>query len=304
MSSNTADYVWMNDEFVNWADAKVPILTHALHYGTAVFEGIRAYPSENNLNIFRLQDHMNRMMNSSKIYYIPSDYTAEVLCRKTVELVKKNKIKSRCYIRPIIYVGSKGIGLNFTDFPINSAIIAIPFEDYYDTHLLKLRTSSWRKFSEQSTPPMAKASGNYLNSILCKIEAIKDGYDDAIMLNTEGFICEGTGENLFILKDNELITPSSSSSILSGITRDTVIHLANDLGLNVSERSITRFELYTAEEAFFSGTAAEITPIGSVDQRSIGLGESRKWTKKISAAYQDVVSGRNSKYDSWLTSVY
>lgn len=304
MNSNTADYVWMNDEFVNWADAKVPILTHALHYGTAVFEGIRAYPSENNLNIFRLQDHMNRMIDSSKIYYIQPNYSAEVLCRKTVELVKKNKIKSRCYIRPIIYVGSKGIGLNFTGFPINSAIIAVPFEDYYDTNLLKIRTSSWRKFSEQSNPPMAKAAGNYLNSILGKIEAIKDGYDDAIMLNTAGFVCEGTGENLFILKNNELITPSSSSSILNGITRDTVIHIANDLGLNVSERSITRFELYNADEAFFSGTAAEITPIGSVDQRSIGLGEQGKWTKKISSAYKDVVTGRNPKYDSWLTSVY
>ncbi len=304
MSSNRADYVWMNDNFVNWEDAKVPILTHALHYGTAVFEGIRAYPSENNLNIFRLKDHINRMMDSSKVYYIQSNYSAEVLCKKAIELVKKNKIKSRCYIRPIIYVGFKNIGLNFTGFPINSAIIAVPFEDYFDTPLLNLRTSSWQKFSEKSSPPMAKACGNYLNSILGKIEAVKDGYDDAIMLNTEGYLCEGTGENIFIVKEDELITPSYSSSILRGITRDTVIHLANDLGLNVSERSVTRFELYTAEEAFFSGTAAEITPIGSVDKRTIGLGKPGEWTKKISRAYQDVVTGRNTKYDSWLTPVY
>ncbi len=304
MGSTKSDYVWMDDNFVNWEDAKVPILTHALHYGTAVFEGIRGYPSEDNLNIFRLQDHINRMMDSSKIYYIEPNYSAEVLCKKAVELVKKNKIKSRCYIRPIIYVGSNGIGLNFTGFPINSAIIAVPFEDYFDTHLLKLRTSSWRKFSEQSTPPMAKACGNYLNSILGKIEAVKDGYDDALMLNTDGFVCEGTGENLFIIKNDELITPSYSSSILRGITRDTVIHLANDLGLTVSERLVTRFEVYTAEEAFFSGTAAEITPIGSIDNRSIGIGEPGEWTKKISSAYKDVVTGRNSKYSSWLTPVY
>ncbi len=304
MSSSRADYVWMDGEFVKWDDATVPILTHALHYGTAVFEGIRAYPSEDNVNIFRLRDHIDRMMQSAIIYYIDHKHTAEELCNSTVELVRKNNIRSRAYIRPIIYVGYKSIGLNFTDFPINTAIIAIPFEDYFDNPMLKLRTSSWKKFSEQSMPPLAKASGNYLNSVLGKLEAVRDGYDDAIMLDIHGFVSEGTGENIFIVNDGELITPPYSSSILRGITRNTVMHLADDLGLKVTERPITRFELYTADEAFFSGTAAEIAPIIEVDRRKISDGKPGDLTRKISSAYRDVVSGRASKYSEWLTPVY
>jgi branched-chain amino acid aminotransferase len=294
----------MDGEFVKWDDATVPILTHALHYGTAVFEGIRAYPSEDNVNIFRLRDHIDRMMQSAIIYYIDHKHTAEELCNSTVELVRKNNIRSRAYIRPIIYVGYKSIGLNFTDFPINTAIIAIPFEDYFDNPMLKLRTSSWKKFSEQSMPPLAKASGNYLNSVLGKLEAVRDGYDDAIMLDIHGFVSEGTGENIFIVNDGELITPPYSSSILRGITRNTVMHLAADLGLKVTERPITRFELYIADEAFFSGTAAEIAPIIEVDRRKISDGKPGDLTRKISSAYRDVVSGRASKYSEWLTPVY
>ena len=304
MSSNKADYVWMNGDFVKWDDAKIPILTHALHYGTGVFEGIRAYPSEGNLNIFRLKDHIDRMMHSAKIYYINHKYTTKDLINKTIELVRKNNLKTRTYIRPIIYVGYKGIGLNFTGFPINAAIIAIPFEDYFDTQMLKLRTSSWKRLSEQSIPPMAKACGNYLNSVLAKLEAVQDGYDDAIMLDIQGFVSEGTGENIFILNSDELITPPYSSSILPGITRDTVKHLANDLDLKVTERQITRFELYNADEVFFSGTAAEIAPIVEVDKRMIGRGKPGKWTKKISASFRDVVAGKHSKYKTWLTPVY
>ena len=304
MSSNKADYVWMDGDFIKWDDAKVPILTHALHYGTGVFEGIRAYPSKDNLNIFRLKDHIIRMMNSAKIYYMTPKYSVEDIINRIVELVRKNNLRTRTYIRPIIYVGYKDIGLNFTGFPINAAIIAIPFGDYFDTSMLKLRTSSWKRLSEQSIPPMAKACGNYLNSVLAKLEAVRDGYDDAIMLDTQGFISEGTGENIFLTKGDELITPSYSSSILSGITRDTVKYLANDLGLKVIERQITRFELYTADEAFFSGSAAEIAPIVEVDQRLIGFGKPGKWTKKISAAFQEVVTGQNPEYNKWLTPVY
>ena len=304
MSSNKANYVWMNGNFVKWEDAKVPILTHALHYGTGVFEGIRAYPSKDNLNIFRLKDHIIRMMNSAKIYYMNPKFSVEDIINRTVELVRKNNLRTRTYIRPIIYVGYKDIGLNFTGFPINAAIIAVPFGDYFDTPMLKLRTSSWKRLSEQSIPPRAKACGNYLNSVLAKLEACRDGYDDAIMLDTQGFVSEGTGENIFIVNGGELITPSYSSSILSGITRDTVKYLANDLGLKVTERQITRFELYTADEAFFSGSAAEIAPIVEVDQRMIGFGKTGTWTKKISAAFQEVVTGENPKYSKWLTSVY
>ena len=304
MSSDKADYAWMDGDFVKWEDAKVPILTHALHYGTGVFEGIRAYPSEDNLNIFRLKDHIDRMMYSAKIYYINCKYTAKDIMNRTVELVVKNNLKTRIYIRPIIYVGYKGIGLNFTGFPINAAIIAIPFEDYFDTQMLKLRTSSWKRLSEQSIPPMAKACGNYLNSVLAKLEAVQDGYDDAIMLDIQGFVSEGTGENIFILNSDELITPPYSSSILPGITRDTVKYLANDLDLKVTERQITRFELYNADEVFFSGTAAEIAPIVEVDKRMIGRGKPGKWTKKISASFRDVVAGKQSKYKTWLTPVY
>ena len=304
MSSDKSDYAWMDGDFVKWEDAKVPILTHALHYGTGVFEGIRAYPSEDNLNIFRLKDHIDRMMYSAKIYYINCKYTAKDIMNRTVELVVKNNLKTRTYIRPIIYVGYKGIGLNFTGFPINAAIIAIPFEDYFDAPMLKLRISSWRRLSEQSIPPMAKACGNYLNSVLAKLEAVRDGYDDAIMLDIHGLVSEGTGENIFTLNGDELITPPYSSSILPGITRDTVKHLAHDLGLKVIERQMTRFELYNADEAFFSGTAAEIAPIVEVDQRMIGRGEPGKWTMKISAAFRKVVTSENSKYQKWLTPVY
>lgn len=304
MSSSRADYVWMDGEFVKWADAKVHILTHALHYGTAVFEGIRAYPSQDNLHVFRLRDHMDRMARSAKLYYIEHKYAVEDLCNATVELIRKNNIRSRTYIRPIIYVGYKSIGLNFTGFPINASIIAIPFEDYFENPQLRLRTSTWRRFSEQSTPPLAKAAGNYLNSILGKLEAVKDGYDDAVMLDMDGFVSEGTGENVFVVKDGAMITPPYSSSILRGITRDTVMHLAGDLGVGVTERPISRFELYNADEVFFTGTAAEIAPIVEVDHRVIGGGEPGELTLKISAAYRDVVSNRNPKYRGWLTPVY
>ena len=296
----------MNGEFVRWDDAKVHVLTHALHYGTAVFEGIRAYPSKDNLNIFRLHDHYRRMIQSAKVYYIDHKYTAEDLANTTVELVKKNNLRSRAYIRPIIYVGYKSIGLNFTGFPIDAAIIAIPYENYFENPQLRLRTSSWRRFSEQSTPPLAKASGNYLNSVLAKLEAVKDGYDDAVMLDMDGFISEGTGENIFIVNGNELVTPPYSSSILRGITRDTVTQLAPDLGLKVVERRISRFELFNADEAFFSGTAAEIAPIIEVDKRKIGDGKPGETTQKISRVYQDLVTGKttSSKHPEWLTPVY
>ncbi len=303
--SSRADYVWMNGEFVRWDDAKVHVLTHALHYGTAVFEGIRAYPSKDNLNIFRLLDHYRRMIQSAKVYYIDHKYTAENLAKTTVELVKKNNIHTRTYIRPIMYVGYKSIGLNFTGFPIDAAIIAIPYENYFENPQLKLRTSSWRRFSEQSTPPLAKAAGNYLNSILAKLEAVKDGYDDAVMLDMDGFVSEGTGENIFIVNGDELITPPYSSSILRGITRDTVTHLAADLGLKVTERRISRFELFNADEAFFSGTAAEIAPIVEVDRRKIGDGKPGETTQKISNTYRDLVTGKTtSKHPEWLTPVY
>ena len=304
MSVNLSKYIWMDGEFVKWADAKIHILTHALHYGTAVFEGIRAYPSKDNLNIFRLNDHINRMMESAKIYYLDQKYNIDNICNATIELVKLNNLHSKTYIRPIIYVGYKSIGLNFTDFPINISIIAIPYENYFDEPLLRLRTSSWRRFSEQSTPPLAKASGNYLNSVLGKLEAIKDGYDDAIMLDIHGHVSEGTGENIFIVKDNELVTPPYSSSILKGITRDTVIHLARDLGINIRERLITRFELYQADESFLTGTAAEIAPIIEVDRRIIGDGKQGEVTKRISTSYKDVVSDNNPKYTKWLTRIY
>jgi branched-chain amino acid aminotransferase len=304
MSSIRADYVWMDGEFVKWDNAQIHILTHALHYGTAVFEGIRAYPSNDNVNIFRLLDHLERMMQSAKIYYFEPKYMLEELCKITVELVKKNEIRSRAYIRPIMYVGLKNIGLNFTGFPLKTAIIAIPFENYFDNTQLKLCTSSWRRFSEQSTPPLAKASGNYLNSVLAKLEAVKDGYDDAVMLDGNGFISEGTGENIFILKNGDLITPPYSSSILKGITRDTVKHLAKNLQIKITERLISRFELYNADEAFFTGTAAEIAPIIEVDKRKIGSGNVGEITKQIRNMYRDLVSGQIPKYKTWLTPVY
>lgn len=304
MKLKEAEFVWMNGKFVKWEEAKVPILTHALHYGTGVFEGIRAYPSDGNLYVFRLRDHMRRLLESAKVYFIETSYTVDELSEAALELLRRNKLRELSYIRPIIFVGYGGIGLNFTGFPVHVAIYALPFGKYFDKPFVKVKVSTWRRISESATPPLAKASGNYLNSVLAKLEALKDGYDDAILLDQQGYLSEGTGENIFIVKDDILMTPPLSSSILKGITRDTVIQMAKDLSIDVKEKPITRTELYLCDEAFFTGTAAEITPIVEVDKRTIGNGKPGRITLLLKDLYTEIVHAKNEKYLHWLTSVY
>ena len=304
MNIKNPKYVWMDGKIVDWDQANISILSHALHYGTGIFEGIRAYPTENDLLIFRLEDHIKRMFESAKIYYIDIGYDLNVLCSSVIDLIRKNNMKGRTYIRPITYVGYGGIGLNFTGFPIHTAICTVSFENYFEKDGLNACTSSWRRISDSSTPPLAKATGNYINSVLAKLESLKNGYDEAILLDHEGFVSEGSAENILIVKDNEIHTPPISSSILNGITRDTVIRLANDLKINVVERNISRTELYTCDEAFFTGTAAEVTSILEIDHRKVKNGKNGKITSKLRKSYQDLVHGRNKKYSNWLTSVY
>ncbi|MEM1993944.1 MAG: branched-chain amino acid transaminase [Nitrososphaerales archaeon] len=297
-------YIWFNGSIKQWSEAKIPILTHALHYGTAVFEGIRAYPSADNLNIFRLREHLERLFYSAKIYYLNLNYSVDDLIQATIEVIRSNGFRGRTYIRPIVFVGFGGIGLDYTGFPVDIAIIAVPFERYFHKSAVRAKVSSWRRISNEANPPLAKASGNYLNSALAKQEAIRDGYDEAILLDQRGYVAEGTGENIFLIKDGIAYTPPINSSILIGITRDTTIKLLTDLNYKVVERDIERSELYICDEAFFCGTAAEITPIVEIDKRRVGNGEIGPITRQIKEAYLDVVEGRNKKYAHWLTAVY
>jgi len=306
MSIRETEYIWMDGEFVEWDKATVHVLTHALHYGTAVFEGIRGYASDGNLYVFRLDDHLKRLKNSAKVYMMDFDYSIEDLHEATVQLLRKNEIHEFSYIRPIAYRGyNKMIGLNPLNIPVRVSIITVPFGKYLDTSKgINCCFTSWRRIAPDALPPEAKASGNYINSVLAKIEAVKNGYDEAIFLDSHGFVSEGSGENIFIVRDGVLYTPPVSASILIGITRESVIELARDLGYEVVERSITKAELYICDEAFFTGTAAEITPIGRVDQRHIGTGDVGPVTRKLQEAFFRIVEGKNPKYGRWLTPVY
>ena len=304
MAIEETEYMWMDGEFVKWNDAKVPILTHAIHYGTAVFEGIRAYPSKDNLVVFRLKEHISRLMESCKILPLEHKYSESDLEQSILELLRKNQLKQSSYIRPLVYVGYGGIGLNFTGFPVNVSITAFPFGKYFSNPEIKVCISNWKRISDESMPVQAKASGNYLNSVLAKLDALRSGFDDAILLGKNSMVSEGTGENIFVVKNGEIATPPTTSSILVGITRDSVIQMAKDMGMKITEREISRIELYQADEVFFTGTAAEVTAIVEIDNRKIGTGKIGSVTDNIRRSYADIVAGNNKKYLSWLTEVY
>jgi len=285
--------------------AKVPITTHAIHYGTSIFEGIRAYWNSKNLNIFRLDDHIERFRNSGKYYSISLNFSNNDIKKAIINLCKKNKMKKSCYIRPFYFVGQYGINLHVTEkAPTHVAMFMFPFGDLFNKKGITAGVSSWRKFSISSTPPQAKMGGNYLNSILATQESKRNGYDEAILLDKFGNVSEAPGENIFIVLNNEIITPPTSSSALKGITRDSIFSLVEDRNYENSIREINRSELYIADEIFLSGTAAEITPIIRVDERKIGNGKVGKITKELMADYTDVVMNRNEKYSTWLTPVY
>lgn len=305
MKSIFSKFVWFDGKYVPIEKANVPITTHAIHYGTSIFEGIRAYWNSKNLHIFRLDEHITRFRNSGKYYSISLNFSDKEIKNAIVNLCKKNKMKKSCYIRPFYFVGQYGINLHVTEkAPTQVAVFMFPFGDLFNKKGITAGVSSWRKFSVSSIPPQAKMGGNYLNSILATQESKRNGYDEAILLDKFGNLSEAPGENIFLIINNEIITPPTSSSALKGITRDSVFKLAEDRDYKVGEREITRSELYIADEIFLSGTAAELTPIIKVDDLKIGNGKVGKITKELMSDYTDVVMNRNERYSSWLTAVY
>ena len=300
---STADLIWMNGEFVAWEDAKVHVLTHNMHYGTGVFEGIRAYDTEIGTAIFRHQDHLQRLENSAKLYYMDLPYSLAALREATHELIARNGLRS-CYIRPLVYRGHGPMGLNPLDNPVEASIAVWEWGAYLGdaakVNGVRARTSSWRRISPDSLIPHAKASGQYLNSVLAKIEAVKSGYEEAILLDDHGRVCEGTGENVFVVKDGVIATPPQTASILDGINRKSVIQIARDLGFEVVERDVARAELPLADEVFLTGTAAELTPMASIDDLPIGSGGRGEVTLAVQSAFEDALHGRSERYREWL----
>lgn len=295
------EYIWHNGEFVKWDDAQVHVLTHGLHYGTGVFEGIRCYDTEHGPAIFRANEHFERLHRSAKLYYMDIPYTADELRKTTHELINRNGLRS-CYIRPIAFCGYGEIGL----FPLNCKIDVSIAVWEWGSYLgedgkqngIRAKVSSWRRMSPESYIPQAKASGQYLNSILAKVESHKAGYDEAIMLDDKNNVCEGSGENIFVVRDGVISTPTLASSILDGISRDSVIQIARDLGFTVVERDIGRAELTLADEIFLTGTAAELVPVREIDDHEVG--KPGEITKTLQSKFDDALAGRAPEYRDWL----
>ncbi|EAJ1119711.1 branched-chain-amino-acid transaminase [Campylobacter lari] len=299
-----AKKIWMDGKIIDFDDAKIHVLTHSLHYANAVFEGTRAYKTQNGLAIFRLKEHTKRLLESAKITLINSPFSQEELENAQVELLRANDFQNNTYLRPLIFLGDRTMGVYHAKAPVRVAIAAWEWGAYLGEEGLekgiKVKISSFARNSVKSSLGKAKASANYLNSQMAKYEAIEAGYEEALMLDEEGFVAEGTGECFFMVKDGKLITPPNDFSLKS-ITQDTVLKIAHDLGISVVRQRISRDEVYVADEAFFTGTAAEITPINNIDARIIGNGKRGELTTKLQNAYFDIVYGRNEKYASMLT---
>jgi len=297
--------IWFNNEFIPWREAKTHVLTHTLHYGLGVFEGVRAYETKKGPAIFRLEDHTKRLFNSAHIVGMKLPFTPTQINQAHKDSIRKNNLKSG-YIRPMAFYGAEAMGISAKELSTNVIVAAWSWGAYMGQEALdsgiKVKTSSLSRHHVNSTMTKAKANGNYMNSILAHQEATNDGYDEALLLDIQGFIAEGTGENIFIVKNGELITPTLTSA-LEGITRDTVMTIAKGLDIKVTEKSITRDEVYTADEAFFTGTAAEVTPIKELDGRLIGKGTRGVLTAEIQKIYFDTVKGANLDYEHWLSYV-
>ncbi len=304
MPLETVDKIWMDGELVDWADAKIHILTHTLHYGSGVFEGIRAYETSRGPAIFRLDDHIRRLFDSAKIFMIDVPYTPQELIDATVETVRVNGVDS-CYIRPIVYLGYGEMGLNPLPCPVNVSIAIWPWGSYLGDegvrNGVRMKVSSWKRHDPNIMPPAAKGTGMYINSSMAKIEALKSGYDEAILLSPQGYVSECTGENIFVVRNGVIVTPPVSAGALEGITQASVHRIATDLGIPYEVGNILRSDLYTADEAFLSGTAAEVVPIRSVDDRDIG--EPGPITRQIQETYFAAVKGEDDRYKDWLTYV-
>ena len=298
-----ADLIWHNGELVAWEDAKVHVLTHGLHYGTGVFEGIRAYETPHGTAIFRHRDHLQRLFNSAELYYMPIPYTLEELRSATHELITSNELRE-CYIRPIAFRGYGHMGLYPLDAPVEVSIAVWPWGAYLgeDSKVggVRAKIASWRRISHDSLIPHAKASGQYLNSVLAKIEASKAGYQESILLDQQGFVSEGSGENIYLVREGQIITPPHAAGILDGISRKSINQIARDLGHEIVERDITRAELCLADEVFLCGTAAELVPVREVDDHAIGTGQRGPVTTEIQRVFDDALHGRDPRYVDWL----
>src|SRR4051812_34905847 len=296
----------MNGELVAWEDAKVHVLTHGLHYGTGVFEGIRCYETKEGPAVFRHREHLERLYKSAELYYMPIPYELEELRQATHELIARNGLQS-CYIRPLAFRGYGQMGLNPLEAPVDVTIAVWPWGAYLGEEGKRLgvraKVSSWRRISPDSLIPHAKASGQYLNSVLAKIESLKAGYEEAILLDDEGNVCEGSGENIFVVRDGVVYTPPQTASILDGISRKSIIQIMRDMGIEVVERDIARAELYLADEMFVSGTAAELVPVREVDDHAVGSGKPGELTKAVQTAFEDALHGRTERYREWLDPV-
>jgi branched-chain amino acid aminotransferase len=281
----------------------VHVLTHGLHYGTGVFEGIRCYETEQGPAIFRHAEHLDRLAKSAELYYLPMPYSQEELREATHALIRRNDLRS-CYIRPLIFRGYNKMGLFAKSAPVDVVIAVWPWGAYLGeegkAHGIRAKVSSWRRISPAGLIPHAKASGQYLNSILAKTESANAGYDEAILLDERGFVCEGSGENIFVVREGEILTPPHVASILDGINRKSVIQIARDLGYTVVERDIARAELYLADEVFLTGTAAELVPVREVDDHAIGAGEPGPVTRELQRVFDDALHGRDARYIEWL----
>ena len=302
---NDQSKIWMDGNFVDWDNAKIHILTHGLHYATAVFEGIRCYSTKKGPAIFRLEEHIKRLVNSCKMYHMTLEYTDKELREAIIGIIKINKVED-CYIRPICYYGYGKMGVNPLPNKVSTAIAIWSWEDHIKTkgdEGMRAMVSSWVKIDSRSLPIHAKASANYANSALARIEALKSGADEAIMLNVSGMVVEGTAENIFIVKDELIITPPLSSGALDGITRSSVLDLAQVLGIDYQISDISRDELYCADEIFLTGTAAEIKAIGEIDKMTIANGKTGRITGMLQNLYNQIIHGNNEKFEKWLTYV-
>ena len=301
---DTASKIWIDGNMVNWNEANIHVLSHVVHYGTSVFEGIRAYKNENGVAVFRLKEHVQRLFDSAKVYKIEIPYTNEEIENAILDVVRENDLDG-CYIRPIVFRGYGELGVNPLNCPVNVVIAAWEWGSYLGeegmANGVDIGVSSWRKPAPDTFPTLAKCGANYMNSQLAKIEAIENGFDEAIMLDYEGHVSEGSGENIFLVEGEKLFTPSMASSNLKGITRDSIMTLANDLGYEVVEETISRERLYFADEVFFTGTAAEVTPIRSIDRKTIGIGKRGPIAEKLQKTFFDIVEAKIEDKYGWLT---
>lgn len=301
-----ADKIWMDGQFVNWDDARIHILSHVIHYGSGVFEGIRCYNSGKKPAIFRLKDHMERLYDSARIFRMIPDISKEDFSNAVIETVQINKLQ-QAYIRPLIYRGYQNLGLNPLDIPINTMVAAWDWGPYLGEKALEngisVKISSWHRAAPDTYPLMAKVVGNYVNSQLIKIDAIQDGYDEGIALDNYGYISEGSGENIFMVRHGVIYTPPSSSAILPGITRHCIFVLARELGISIRQHVLPRESLYIADEVFFSGTAAEITPITKIDNIIVSDGKRGEITKRLQDEFFAIINGKKEDKYQWLTFV-